>query len=63
METGRIIWIGLGCCMAALILKLFPETAYELGADAAAAWLVFGFGVFLIILSFLFGVRCRHERD
>lgn len=57
MASGKIIWTGLLCCLLALGVKLFPEAAYRLGADGDAVWLVFTFGLFLIIVGGLFSAR------
>ena len=49
--TNSLIWTGLACCLAALGLQLFPDLAFRIGAEPAAAWLVFGFGVFLMLIA------------
>jgi hypothetical protein len=49
--SNNLIWIGLLCCLAALSIQLFPDAAFRLGADASASWLVFGFGLFLILVA------------
>ncbi|MAW78830.1 MAG: hypothetical protein CMI63_01225 [Parvularcula sp.] len=49
--TNSLLWTGLLCCLGALLLQLFPGLAFRIGAEPAAAWLVFGFGVFLMILA------------
>ena len=49
--TNTLLWTGLLCCLGALLLQLFPGIAFRIGAEPAAAWLVFGFGVFLMILA------------
>lgn len=49
--TNSLIWTGLVCCLAALSLQLFPGLAFRIGAEPAAAWLVFGFGVFLMLIA------------
>ncbi|MEM9494933.1 MAG: hypothetical protein AAGA09_02925 [Pseudomonadota bacterium] len=51
MAAGGLMWVGLLCCLGALWVKLFPEPAFAAGADPSAAWLVFVFGVFLMVLS------------
>ncbi len=47
--TNMLISTGLGSCLAALAIQLFPGAAFRLGADPAASWLLFGFGIFLIV--------------
>ena len=44
----------LDALVAALGLQLFPDLAFRIGAEPAAAWLVFGFGVFLMLLAAMF---------
>ncbi|GJL95565.1 MAG: hypothetical protein DHS20C05_19700 [Hyphococcus sp.] len=51
-----LIWVGLLCCLTALLIRVFPNAAFNMGIDIAAAWLVFGFGVFLIVISTLMSV-------
>ncbi|MFZ5616114.1 MAG: hypothetical protein ACOZAA_02155 [Pseudomonadota bacterium] len=61
MTTGQLLWAGLACCIVALSVQLFPETAYALGVDLAASWRLFGFGVFVIAVAALMtaaGGRC-----
>ena len=53
MPAEKLIWIGLICCLSALAIAIFPDAAYRFGVDIGASWLVFGFGVFLIITSTL----------
>lgn len=60
--TNTLIWTGLVCCIAALSLQLFPDAAFRLGADPAAAWLVFGFGVFLILAGALISAGGRRAK-
>ena len=57
--ANNLIWIGLLFCLAALSIQLFPDAAFSLGADAAASWLVFGFGVFLILVAALIATGGR----
>jgi len=51
MGVNKLIWVGLICCLAALTIQLFPEAAFQLGADVKASWLVFVFGLFLIVIA------------
>ena len=55
MNVNKLIWVGLICCLSSLIIQLFPEAAFRMGADANASWLVFGFGVFLILVASFVG--------
>jgi hypothetical protein len=67
MDHGKLVWIGLVCCIAALMTQVFPQAAYQLGVDIAAGWRLFGFGLFLIAIAALMtaagaaGNRCRCE--
>ncbi|WP_133162266.1 hypothetical protein [Hyphococcus luteus] len=56
--SNMLISTGLVSCLAALAVQLFPDAAFRLGADPAASWLVFGFGIFLIVA----GGRNLHGR-
>ncbi len=49
--ANNLVWIGLICCLAALAIILFPDAAFRLGANADASWLVFGFGMFLMLIA------------
>lgn len=51
--TNTLIWIGITCCLTALCIQLFPNAAFRLGVDVDASWLVFGFGVFTILVAAL----------
>lgn len=51
--TNTLIWIGVTCCLTALCIQLFPNAAFRLGVDVTASWLVFGFGVFMILVAAL----------
>ena len=53
MTTGQLLWAGLACCIASLVVQLFPAMSYALGVDPAATWRLFGFGVFLIGIASL----------
>jgi hypothetical protein len=53
MTTAHLSWTGIICCLAALVLQLFPGAAYAAGVDIDALWRVFAFGVFLLALSAL----------
>ena len=63
--SNLLITTGLSCCIAALGLQLFPDAAFRMGADTAASWLVFGFGVFLILAGAVIaaGGTSRGRRD
>lgn len=60
--TNSLIWTGLVCCLAALGLQLFPDLAFQIGAEPAAAWLVFGFGVFLMLIAAMIASGGRQTR-
>lgn len=63
MALNTLIWVGLGCCLAALTIQVFPEAAIRMGAEVGASWMVFGFGVFLILMSAFIGTtskKCDH---
>jgi len=63
MALKTLIWVGLACCLAALTIQVFPEAAFRMGVDVGASWMVFGFGVFLILISALIsmsGKGCDH---
>ncbi len=68
MTANGLLWVGLISCIGALLTLLFREAAFRLGADAGAAWLLFGFGVFLILTSAFVTVstgqtgECGHRR-
>lgn len=51
MSINNLVWVGLSCCLMALVIQVFPEAAFRMGVDVAASWRVFGFGVFLILVS------------
>lgn len=53
MTTGPLTAAGLFCCTLALIVQLFPNAAFSIGADISAAWRLFAFGVFLIAVAAL----------
>ena len=57
--TNSLIWTGLCCCLTALGLQLFPGFAFRIGAEPAAAWLVFGFGIFLMLLAAMIASGAR----
>ena len=59
--SNMLITTGLACCLAALGLQLFPDAAFRIGADPAASWLVFGFGVFLILAGSLIATGGRRR--
>ena len=61
MATGHLLSAGIFCCALALVAQLFPMAAYAIGAEVAAAWRLFAFGVFLIAVAALMtaaGARC-----
>ncbi len=51
MSINTGFWVGVTCCLAALAIQVFPDAAFRIGINVSAAWLVFGFGVFLILMS------------
>lgn len=51
MANGKVMWTGLVCCVAAILVKMFPSVAFSLGVDLPSAWLLFAFGVFLIVTA------------
>jgi len=53
MAFQRLLWVGLACCLSALIMQVFPRLAFELGVNIVASWMVFVFGVFLIAIAAL----------
>ena len=48
---GKLIWVGVFCCIGALALNLFPALTFEAGMDRGGAWGFFAFGLFLILVS------------
>ena len=60
--SNMLITTGLGCCLTALAIQLFPDAAFRMGADPAASWLVFGFGVFLILAGALIASSGRRAK-
>ncbi|MDZ7626936.1 MAG: hypothetical protein U5J99_00860 [Parvularculaceae bacterium] len=53
MTTGPLTAAGLFSCTLALIVQLFPNAAFSVGADVSAAGRLFAFGVFLIAVAAL----------
>lgn len=53
MTTGQMLWAGLCCSVASLVIQLFPGAAFALGVDVGATWRLFAFGIFLIAVAFL----------
>ncbi len=51
MPMNNAFWVGLVCCLVALAIQVFPDAAFRAGVNVSAAWLVFGFGVFLILMA------------
>ncbi len=62
MAFNKLIWVGLACCLAALAIQVFPTAAFRLGVDVSASWLVFGFGLFLILMSALISMTNSDRR-
>ena len=56
MTANTLIRVGLSCCLAALAIQVFPNAAFQMGADVGASWPAFGFGVFLIAVSVILNV-------
>lgn len=63
MATNNLIWIGLFCCLIALGVQMFPNAAFNTGVDVGASWLVFGFGVFLILVAAFVAASGRQNRQ
>ncbi len=61
MAVNKLIWVGLVCCLAALLVQVFPDAAFQMGADIKASWMVFSFGLFLIIIATFANGRGRHD--
>lgn len=61
MTFARMGWIGCICCLAALVLQLFPQAAFRIGVDIGATWRLFAFGFFLIALSSLAASQGRRR--
>lgn len=51
VSFGKILWVGLACCLIALFAGLFPRLSFDLGISANGAWMLFSFGLFLIVAS------------
>lgn len=62
MAAEKLIWVGLVCCLAALVIQVFPNAAFRMGVDVDASWQVFGFGVFLLLMSTLLSLGGRRPR-
>ena len=62
MAVNKLIWVGLCCCLTALIIQVFPEAAFRIGADVKASWMVFSFGLFLIVIATFLSGR-GHQGD
>ena len=61
MAVNKLIWVGLTCCLTALLIQVFPDAAFRMGAEVKASWMVFSFGLFLIVIAtFMSG---RSHRD
>jgi len=62
--ANNLVWIGLLCCLSALGVRIFPAAAFDMGVDIGAAWLLFGFGMFLIVIAALIATAgrksCKH---
>lgn len=64
MAFNKLVWIGLFCCIAGLLVNLFPRLTFELGMNPAGAWVLFAFGVFLILASAAVAMKSeRSDRD
>lgn len=64
MGDNYLIATGLLCCFIALAIQVFPGAAFRAGVDVSASWLMFGFGVFLILVGALINVGgARGNRD
>jgi len=61
MSINTLNWVGLVCCLTALAIQVFPDAAFRAGVNVSAAWLVFGFGVFLILMAAVISLT-RPER-
>lgn len=59
MPSEKLIWLGVFCCLSTLAVHLFPAMSFRLGVDMSAAWMVFAFGLFLIVVSTLIGGKAR----
>lgn len=59
MAFNKLIWVGLFCCLSALAIQVFPNAAFQMGVDVNASWMVFGFGVFLILMSALINMNSK----
>lgn len=59
MAAEKLSCVGLVCCLAALLVQVFPGPAFEVGIDVKAAWFLFGFGVFLLLLASVSGFGGR----
>ncbi|MEZ5892518.1 MAG: hypothetical protein R3C58_05145 [Parvularculaceae bacterium] len=59
--VNNLIAMGVACCALALAVQVFPAAAASLGADPGASWLLFGFGVFLILVGALIATGGRQQ--
>lgn len=57
--ADNLIAMGVAGCAIALVIQVFPAAADRLGADPGAAWLLFGFGVFLVLVGALIATGGR----
>ncbi len=62
MAAEKLIWTGLVCCLAGLTIQVFPNAAFRMGVDVGASWFVFGFGVFLLLISTLISLAGGKRR-
>lgn len=62
MAVSKLMWTGVLCCLGALLINLFPAFSHELGMEPGAAWRIFGFGLFLIILAAALGGAAGRNR-
>ena len=51
MAFNNLLWVGLICCLSALVIQIFPSAAFNVGVDVSASWMLFVFGVFLIVVA------------
>jgi len=59
MAFDKLIWIGLFCCIGALLVNLFPKLTFDLGMNPGGTWMLFSFGLFLIVTSVAVAIKGR----
>ena len=57
MAFNKLVWVGLFCCIGALLVNLFPKLTFDLGVNPAGAWMLFTFGLFLILASVAVAIK------